>query len=141
MSILKNKFTVFCMLFLLVSCSNKSSNSLKAETLNHFIKSIYYHNKSAEIIDAQGGPFYPQETIDQKVKHEKLSLQEAQFVNIDILNEIYSGWGDNFAKFQEGLTKSINGYENKDFIQIAEGDNIINKWADWYNNNVNQIKK
>ncbi|MGD9486922.1 MAG: hypothetical protein AB7W47_02800 [Calditrichaceae bacterium] len=118
------------------------SNTTDISHIEHFIKSIDYSNHGTRLLN-QGESFVLiDDTIMNKViSFKKDALKEAVQIDIEKLNEVLNGFGDHYKKeFISGLELFIDGYENNDAEKIIMGQVLLEKWGNWYDDNIDKIK-
>ncbi len=130
----------FSIVLLNGGCISTGTNS--KENIQHFSKSIDYSNKSTRISNT-GNPHeqmeheYMQEIVDYK----KQAHEEAKQVDIDQLNRAYDGFGYHYNnEFIKGLDSYIEGFEESDDEKLRKGQELLDKWSDWYDVNVDKIR-
>lgn len=110
--------------------------------LNHFSKSIDYINQSIKISNNfKAFSTIDSEDLEKIIELKKLALLEAEKVNTEYLNSLYTYWGDHFKnEYIIGLKLIILGYENNAQESLFKGQTLLNKWGDWYSLNVEYIR-
>lgn len=76
------------------------------------------------------------------VDFKKKALEEARLVDIEDLNLHYPDFGNHYRdEFIKGLELFIEGFEKNDNLKIIAGQLLDEKWGEWYEKNVDSIKR
>lgn len=127
------KIIILTILLILLSGCNLLGNS----NIKHFNKSIDYANQATLILN-QTGQFDSEVMIPLKKK----AVKEAKQVDVEKFNKDYEGLGSHYKnEFIKGLELFIEGIETQDNLKSLQGQKLLDKWGDWYLNNIDEIKK
>lgn len=119
------------------------SNSNNGANLDHFIKSLDLYYEATKIIN-QGEPYQTidEKTIEEIIDFQKQALNEAEKVDIDMLNRRHDGFGKHYEdKFVKGLEALVDGHKNNDPSKFLQGQILLDQWGTWYLDNLDRIKK
>ena len=119
----------------LISCSKSN--------VQHFSQSIDYCNQATRILNAGGSyEFINPNDMETIVDFKKKALEEARLVDIEDLNLHYPDFGNHYRDgFIKGLELFIEGFEKNDNLKIIAGQLLDEKWGEWYEKNVDSIKR
>ncbi len=117
--------------------------SVSNDTIEHYSKSINFANQATKISNT--GEAYQQISegeMGAMTDNYQLALAEARQVDTNKLNSMYSGLGDHYKnEFIAGIEMFINGFEKSDSDQFLQGQMLLSRWGDWYNQNREEIRK
>lgn len=69
------------------------------------------------------------------------ALLEARQADRDVLNTSYPSFGDHFYQdFIGALELLVGGFEQYDLKMLNDGQQLLNRWGDWYNANLDGIR-
>lgn len=128
---------LFVFVLLFISCNTFSNNNIE-----HFMNTIDYCNKATKIIN-KGAQYeiIPKSDVDKIAEYFESALVEGSKVNINDLNKHYPDFGTNFQKYLlAGLELYIDGYNNNDAEKMITSQMMMDKWAIWYDENIDQIR-
>ncbi len=76
------------------------------------------------------------------MQHYLTALAHAEKVDINLLNDKYEGWGTHFKKeFLAGLRLIVEGNDKADTTISLASQKLMHSWGDWFNRNVNEIRR
>ena len=132
---------LFAFLMFITIPSNKDNDNRKNNT-DHLFQSIVLSNQATRISN-QNAPFsiIPDDTINKIVDLKKKAYIEGLKVDIKLLEKDYKNFGKNYESyFLKGLETLIDGYETRNTNKIIMGNDLLDKWGTWYNDNLEKIK-
>lgn len=112
-------------------------------TASHIIKSLDYANKATVVINKVGpNQQISQADMEQIINYYKKALAESKKANIEWMNQHYPGFGDHYrSEFMRGLELFIQSYEKNDAIDALASQALLKQWGDWYQANIDDIKR
>jgi hypothetical protein len=118
------------------------SKNDKINYFEHLSKSIEYSNQGASIAN-ENHPFLSLDLTEKKkfINFKREAINEGLLVNIDTLNSRHPHFGSYFRdNYLKGLQLLIDGYNKSNEQNIIKGFSLLDKWADWYSANLENIK-
>ena len=84
---------------------------------------------------------FTEEEAKELIQYGKLALENAQKIDFELLNRLYPELGDKFEdELISGVNLIVKGYEEKNKVMIQEGKSLIEKWGNWFEENIENIK-
>jgi hypothetical protein len=126
--------------------SQKTVVRIKNDTdsdLKYFFKSINLKNKATEI--GNSGQPYKQlgrEKGQKMIEYYRQALVEAKKADIQKLNSVYAGLGENYQKkFIRGIEMFLEGDEKGNTQIFLQGQILLDQFGEWYEKNFNAIDR
>lgn len=138
---MKKVILVLIIGLLLTGCLPMFTDS---ENIKHFSNSMGFSNQASQIINQWEGGIseIDYSDIEKILNFNKQALSEALQVDIGSLNKDYENFGTYYkAYFIEGTKLYIEGTEENNNLESIEGQMLLDKWGDWYSENVDKIRK
>lgn len=129
--------------FTSVFIHDKTGELSKKNTIYHFNQSIAYANKAIEIVRKINEKQYAAPEVIRDLIHLRIQqLKEAELVDVDELNRLYSGLGNHYRDYLvAGLKMYINGFKVSDQKSYEDGQKMISQWNSWLNQHRDSLKQ
>ncbi|MDO9464548.1 MAG: hypothetical protein Q7J67_04540 [bacterium] len=132
-----------CAFLMFTSVPDVNTRYHEKETIADFVATIESANLASRVVN-RGSAFsvMSESDVDELMRHYRVALAHAEEVDIDFLNQKYDGWGDHFEnEFLAGLRLVVEGNGKADATISLAGQKLIDSWGDWFNQNMNEIRK
>ena len=110
----------------------------------HFNRVIEYSLKADNILDlgTRDGRKLKRKEFQAMIALRQIALKEAQSLDIDELNQIYTGLGNHFKNdLMKGSELLIIGFNTPDPTKYRQGNLLLEQWAIWLKKNSAAMQK
>lgn len=128
--------------YFIFSDNNKNVEINDTDVIN-FYKALENSQNATKIIN-QGEPYtiIPKENMDRILNYYEEALIYANKVDLNKLSNIYRGLGEHFEnEFIRGISLKLEANKNADITKSIEGSKLLNKWDNWYIDNMEEINQ